>query len=93
MCRPAARERCLEPSINERRITCVVHITPGEARFVIRDEGRGFSTQFVSAGTQDCFEQGSHRGLTLIHSLMDQVSSNSKGNELTMRKLARMSAE
>ena len=33
-----------------------------------------------------CFESGHRRGLTLIQSLMDEVSYNSRGNEMTMRK-------
>ena len=51
------------------------------------DQGRGFSKQFVTTRTAaDRFEQGHSRGLTLIESLMDEVSYNSHGNEMTMHK-------
>ncbi|MDA1049198.1 MAG: response regulator [Planctomycetota bacterium] len=80
-------ERCRDPHIGERRILVVVHLTPTDARFVIRDQGRGFSTSFVaSRKATDRFEQGAGRGLTLIESLMDEVSYNAHGNELTMHK-------
>jgi CheY-like chemotaxis protein len=80
-------ERRRAPHIRDRRILVVVHLTPTDVRFVIRDQGRGFSKQFVAnRKTADRFEQGHHRGLTLIESLMDEVSYNSHGNEMTMHK-------
>ena len=80
-------ERRRDPQIRERRILVVVHLTPTDARFVIRDQGRGFSKSFVTnRKATDRFEQGSGRGLTLIEALMDEVSYNAQGNELTMLK-------
>lgn len=78
-------ERCRDPLIQERKTIVVVHITAEEARFVIRDQGRGFSRMFHPTSA-DRFERGRHRGLTLIESLMDDVRYNAAGNELTMRK-------
>jgi anti-sigma regulatory factor (Ser/Thr protein kinase) len=80
-------ERCCDPRIRDRWILVVVHLTCGEARFVIRDEGRGFR-QFIST-TKDSsgdFESGRHRGLTLIRSMMDEATFNDNGNELTLRR-------
>ena len=37
-------ERRSESRICERRIVVIVHLTRSEARFVVRDEGRGFNT-------------------------------------------------
>ena len=79
--------RLNDPEIGARRILIVAHVTPDEARIVIRDEGRGFNTQFDDIDDEaGAFEGGRHRGLTLIRSLMDEVTFNSTGNELTMRK-------
>lgn len=79
-------ERCREPLIRERKILVVVHLTEKEVRFVIRDEGRGFNSMTAAADASQRFEAGRHRGLTLIQSLMDEVSFNKSGNELTLRK-------
>ena len=63
-----------------------MHLTAKDVRFVIRDQGRGFNTTSVTnRKKKDRFEQGSNRGLTLIESLMDEVTYNACGNEMTMR--------
>lgn len=83
-------ERSREPHIRERKILVVIHLTPSEARFVIRDQGRGFDAKLAAAEDAcDRFESGSYRGLTLIHSLMDEVTYNKAGNELVLRKRQR----
>jgi hypothetical protein len=80
-------ERCRESHICERRILVIAHLTESEARFVVRDEGRGFNTVSVaSERTSDRFASGQCRGMTLICSLMDEVAFNQAGNELVMRK-------
>jgi len=76
-----------DPEVAARTILVVSHLTPGEVRIVIRDQGRGFNTQFTdTAQGSEAFEGGRHRGLTLIRSLMDEVTFNNSGNELTLRK-------
>lgn len=81
------QERCRDPNIAGRTILVIVHLTQQEARFVIRDQGRGFNVGFVDAGEgADHFEGGRHRGLTLMRSLMDDVAFNTAGNEITLRK-------
>jgi anti-sigma regulatory factor (Ser/Thr protein kinase) len=55
------------------------------ARFVIRDQGQGF--QPLSRERQrliSVFERGEYRGLTLMNSLVDQVTFNARGNEVTL---------
>ncbi len=80
-------QHCSSPQVRERKIIVVVRLTPQEARFVVRDQGRGFNTTFAASGRiADSFERGRHRGMTLMQSLMDDVSYNAIGNELTMRK-------
>jgi len=79
-------QRCKDPRIRERRILVVVQLTRHEARFVIRDEGRGFNRMFDVPDDAGAFEWGRHRGLTLIRSLMDEVEFNDAGNELTLRR-------
>ncbi|MEQ8784931.1 MAG: response regulator [Pirellulaceae bacterium] len=80
-------DRCRESPLGERRILVVAHLREGEARFVVRDEGRGFnSMSFVNAPATESFASGEHRGMTLIGTLMDEVSFNQTGNELVMRK-------
>ncbi len=80
-------ERCREPHIRDRKILVVVDVTTREARFVIRDEGRGFNAMFAMAEEQsDRIKRPRHRGMTLIRSLMDDVRYNKAGNELVLRK-------
>lgn len=80
-------ERCKQPHVGERKILVVIHITASEARFVIRDEGCGFDTMFAKADdTSDRVDLARRRGVTLIRSLMDEVTYNKAGNELVMRK-------
>jgi CheY-like chemotaxis protein len=80
-------ERCRVPQFQERKILVIVHLTSAEARFVVRDEGRGFHKRYRQeenpTGENALTER---RGLTLIHSLMDEVKYNEAGNELVMRK-------
>ena len=62
------------------------------ARFVIRDEGRGFPPPRVLQPHQPiCLEEGTGRGIVLISKFMDEVSYNDTGNEVTMvkRKVAK----
>jgi anti-sigma regulatory factor (Ser/Thr protein kinase) len=80
-------ERCKDPKISDRRILTVSHITKDEARFVIRDEGRGFDPSNVTGETtSDRFASGQDRGMILIRSLMDELRFNKTGNELVIRK-------
>jgi anti-sigma regulatory factor (Ser/Thr protein kinase) len=80
-------ERCKEARIAQRRIIVIVHLKESEARFVIRDEGCGFNAMLVAGkDTPDDFAFRHYRGMTLIRTLMDEVTFNKAGNELVMRK-------
>jgi anti-sigma regulatory factor (Ser/Thr protein kinase) len=80
-------ERSATKKISDRTILVVAHITPKEARFVVRDQGRGFNLRFADAGAAgDHFEGGNNRGLVLMRAMMDDVSFNEAGNELTLKK-------
>ena len=92
--RRLVEERCRDTRICARRILVVVHLTSSEVRFVIRDEGRGFNRMFAALDdASGCFEGGSHRGLTLIRSLMDEMKFNDAGNELTLRRTDRQNSQ
>ena len=83
-------ERCREPHFRDRKILVVVDLTTTEARFVIRDEGRGFSAMFaLEDEISDNIELARRRGVTLIRTLMDEVTYNETGNELVMLKRPR----
>ncbi len=86
-------ERCRESRICDRKIFVVARLTESEARFVVRDEGRGFNTvSMASDPTSDRFASGQCRGMTLIRSLMDEMTFNKAGNELVMRKRVQASS-
>lgn len=89
--------RLSQPQCRERKILAVIQISPTEVRFVIRDEGKGFDARSLidNDDPAQSFEGGKHRGLTLIQSLMDELTFNNAGNELTMckRRLTPYSAQ
>jgi CheY-like chemotaxis protein/anti-sigma regulatory factor (Ser/Thr protein kinase) len=78
------RHRC---SICDRRIVLDVQITPHTARFVIRDQGQGFDPRQVSRAAQHCFENGWNRGTMLMSTLMDEMTYNAIGNQVTLVKV------
>jgi YesN/AraC family two-component response regulator len=76
----------------DRKIELDAHITSEGARFVIRDEGPGFDLpSVIQISDSECFEAGRQRGIMLMRSLMDEVSYNETGNEVTLVKHARAS--
>jgi hypothetical protein len=81
------RRRNEEP-YRDRRLHVDMHISPEEARFVVRDDGGGFD---VSAMMSDLSQAGAlegdgGRGLSLMRSFMDEVSFNETGNQITLIK-------
>ena len=48
------------------------------------DEGKGFNTKKISRISDDTLAKQCGRGLALIHMVMDEVTHNSKGNEIRM---------
>ena len=80
-------QRRSEPPYRDRRIFVDVKLSPEEARFVIRDQGRGFDAAAVPDPDQPgALEPEGGRGLSLMRAFMDEVSFNDAGNEVTMVK-------
>ena len=80
-------QRRQQPPYRDRKVHVAVRMAPGEAEFVIRDEGSGFDTSRVPRpGDPDALERDSAHGLLLMQSFMDEVRFNAKGNEVTLVK-------
>lgn len=76
-----------EPSFRERRIFVDVRLCSDEVRLVVRDQGPGFDVSAVP-GSHDpqALQPGRGRGLAIMRNLMDEVTFNETGNEVTMVK-------
>jgi CheY-like chemotaxis protein len=80
-------ERRAQSPYRERRIYVEADVSRQAARFVIRDEGPGFSPpRDIQPHQPICLDKGKGRGIVLISKFMDEVSYNDKGNEITMVK-------
>jgi CheY-like chemotaxis protein len=82
-----ARQRRWESPYRERRIRVRAHVSRSQAVFVIGDEGPGFDVAQLPTviGLHDA-EQGAGRGVILMRTIMDEVSYNEAGNEVTLIK-------
>jgi serine/threonine-protein kinase RsbW len=70
-----------------KKVYIRVELTSDEARFTIRDEGSGFNPDAVPDPLDPAnLYKNSGRGVLLIRRLMDEVSYNERGNEVTMIK-------
>ncbi len=79
--------RRAQPPYRDRRIYVEADVSRAAARFVIRDEGRGFPPpRRLQAHQPVCLEKETGRGIVLISRFMDEVSYNDTGNEVTMVK-------
>lgn len=79
------RERRATKPYADRRVYVTSRETPGEAVFVIRDEGPGFDTSKLPDPTDPAnLEKRSGRGLLLIRAFMSDVRHNARGNEVTL---------
>ena len=81
-----ARERLWEAPYRDRRIRVSVKISRTEAAFVIRDGGPGFDVSGLCAKGLPDAERGGGRGVILMRTIMDEVSFNDAGNEVTLIK-------
>src|SRR5262249_47761871 len=81
-----ARQRSLEPPYRDRRIHVRARISREQAVFVIRDEGPGFDTARLPQTGITASEQGYGRGILLMRTIMDEVTYNAAGNEVTLVK-------
>jgi CheY-like chemotaxis protein/anti-sigma regulatory factor (Ser/Thr protein kinase) len=80
-------DRRNQPPYCERRVRIEVGVTRTTATFTVRDEGPGFDPSTLPDPTDPanlCRVGG--RGLLLIRTLMDEVSFNATGNEITLVK-------
>lgn len=76
-----------EPPYRDRRICVRARLSASEVRFVIRDDGPGFDVTAVPESKDPgALEPGRGRGLALMRNLMDEVTFNEAGNEVTMVK-------
>jgi anti-sigma regulatory factor (Ser/Thr protein kinase) len=70
-----------------RRLIVQVRFSPGEATFVIEDDGPGFDPSDLPDPTEpENLDKVSGRGLLLMRTFMDEVSYNDRGNRVTMVK-------
>lgn len=74
-----AASKMYESPYYDRRIYVLADINPNRAEFTIRDEGSGFDV-----GAMQANEDNQGRGLTLMKSVMGEVSFNQSGNEVRM---------
>lgn len=75
------------PELQDREVTVSARFTKQMARFVVRDEGRGFRLQnMLTNRLGDYFAAGKSRGLMLLYSIMDEVRFNDRGNEVVFLK-------
>jgi CheY-like chemotaxis protein len=80
-------ERRSLPRYRDRRIFVEMEISPGGARFVVRDEGGGFDvTALPAPADPNALVSERGRGLVLMRTFMDEVVFNGTGNEVTMIK-------
>ena len=79
--------RMRDPQYVDRRIRVHLQINEEFVQVAICDEGEGFDhrQRATLANPEEMF-LSSGRGLLLIQSLMDEVSFNEKGNEVSLRK-------
>jgi CheY-like chemotaxis protein len=82
-----ADERRRSGPYADRIVQVEATLSRDEAVFVIRDEGPGFDlSSLPDPRDPSNLERLSGRGLLLIHTFMDEVRHNAKGNEITMIK-------
>jgi CheY-like chemotaxis protein len=81
-----AQQRRFEEPYRDRRIHVTARLSRQEAVFVIRDQGPGFDVAKLAASSQIDAERASGRGIILMRTIMDDVTYNDIGNEVTLIK-------
>ncbi len=70
-----------------RRVRVSARYSAGEARFVIRDQGKGFDVSKLPDPTDpENISRAHGRGVLLIRTFMDDIRYNGKGNQVTLVK-------
>jgi CheY-like chemotaxis protein len=81
-----ARRRRWEAPYRDRRLRVSVAVSRAEAVFVVRDDGPGFDVSQLPAADRFDAERGTGRGVMLMRTIMDDVTYNAAGNEVTLVK-------
>ena len=80
-------QRLSQSPYRDRRVYISITITPYEAKFVVRDDGKGFNAHVNTAdGRKSALTGETGRGLFLMSTLMDSVEFDEKGSTVTMIK-------
>jgi len=79
--------RVAQAPYRDRRVRVLARFSQNEARFIIRDQGRGFDVSKLPDPTDpENIARAHGRGVLLIRTFMDDVFYNAKGNQVTMVK-------
>lgn len=79
-------QRRKQSPYSDRKVHVDVKVTRDEAQIVVRDEGPGFDVNSVfPTDKSTAIENTPGRGLVLMRSLVDEMSFNDLGNEVTLR--------
>ena len=82
-----AADRAADREYSLRRIYVLADISRERAIFSIRDEGKGFDpTPFLAGRVKPLNDR--HRGIHLMSTIMDEITYNSDGNQVTMTRNA-----
>jgi len=85
--RDTGKARINQEPYCRRKVHVRARLAPGEATFVIRDEGPGFDPDSLPDPTDpENITKPSGRGVMLIRTFMDDVRFSESGNEITMIK-------
>jgi CheY-like chemotaxis protein len=81
------RQRRTQLPYSTRRVHLDATLSRSEAKFVIRDDGKGFDVSALPDPTDPAnLGRVGGRGLLIIRAFMDEVRHNSTGNEITCVK-------
>jgi len=87
--RALLQERRGQKPYSDRRVHVMARVTPAEAVWTIRDEGKGFDVSRLPSPTDASnLETRTGRGLLLMQTFMDEVRFNGSGNEVTLVRRA-----
>jgi CheY-like chemotaxis protein/anti-sigma regulatory factor (Ser/Thr protein kinase) len=83
-------ERRAAAPYRDRKVYVTCRLTPEQAMFTVRDEGRGFDPGSLPDPTDPSnLDKVAGRGMLLIRTFMDEVRHNDTGNQITMIKRVR----
>jgi CheY-like chemotaxis protein len=81
-----SKRRSVTP-FKSRKVRVQIAMDPVQARLVIADEGSGFDPSSIpAAGQPGSLDPETGRGLVLMRAFFDEVTFNSRGNEVTLVK-------